>query len=88
MASNKKRGQKSKVKGSAPRSYSDLYKDGGTADGKSVEKAAGAGAVEASANADVINWSTEYGYVLKDLRHLAIVSTTLFLVMLVVGFLL
>ena len=84
MASSKKRGRKSKVKGSTPRSYSELYKDSGQTDTASVEQVASA--EDVAADARTVDWSTEYGYVFKDLRHLSIVSVVLFLGLLVVGY--
>jgi hypothetical protein len=84
MASSKKRGRRSKVKGSTPRSYSDLYKESGQGEPASVEQVASAENVAASAQ--TVDWSEEYGYVFKDLRHLALVSVVLFLGLLVVGY--
>ncbi|NJN84393.1 MAG: hypothetical protein HC802_20350 [Caldilineaceae bacterium] len=93
MASNKSQKKKS---GGRPRSYSEVYKssDAKTSPGNGSKPVASANsaseAVESSVaggkkGSDSVDWQGEYGYVVKDLRKLLIVSGALFVVIIGIG---
>lgn len=66
-----------------PRSYSDLYKSDDTAQVNTMAAVAGSAPGKSS---DVVDWQSEYGYVVSDLRRLLIVSGLLFAAIIVAGF--
>ena len=92
MANDK--GRNKKKSGGRPRSYSEVYKNsdatpssgGGAAPTASASEAnkesSAAGGAKGS---DLVDWQGEYGYVVKDLRTLFIVSGVLFAVIIGVG---
>ncbi len=84
MASKKKSRNKSGASGT-PRNYSQLYKDdrGGVNQVTPVQETKPA----PSAQTDQ-DWNREYGYVVRDLRSLAIVSVIVIGLMIGVGLLL
>ena len=38
------------------------------------------------ARTDNVDWATEYGYVVRDIRHLLVVSAGLFAALLIIGY--
>ena len=89
MATEKKSSRsKNKRSRSNPRSYSSLYKDDRAAvpqENADAEQAAATDPVGPK-DSDTVDWKTEYAYVVKDLRQLAIVSAVLFAVIIGIGF--
>ncbi len=96
MASSKKRSRSRKrsTSSSNPRSYSNHYKNSPLE--KSVPKPVAAetpvkaepkSSKTSSKETVEVDWAGEYGYVMKDLGQLAIVSVSLFVLMLVAGYL-
>ena len=86
---NRKRSSKSNISAGRPRSYSELYKNDKTAP-STVPAVTGAKAQEprtlVSRSSEVVDWKSEYAYVLSDLRLLGIVSASLLAIIVVVGF--
>jgi hypothetical protein len=96
MAKGKKRVRSKKSASSArPRSYSELYKEQANATvvptpapkapASAKSKVAPAATLRGS---DTVAWEQEYQTVFKDLRHLLVVSASLFALMVILGFLL
>ena len=89
---NKKRVRaKSSASAGRPRSYSELYKNDNTAPSAqpgvvSTGKTAESRRYSAPKSVEAVDWSSEYMYVMKDLRLLGIVSAGLIAVIIVAAF--
>jgi hypothetical protein len=91
MASSK---SSKKSSGGSPRSYSEIYKS--SAGAPVVQQSAPAQNAPAKSTAvksapvpatsDSVDWWSEYGYVLSDLRYLGLVTAGLLVAIIVVGF--
>lgn len=68
-----------------PRSYGEMYK-GDRVVPPTVNTPRSAPVPTVSAPENAVNWRQEYDYVIRDLRTLGIVTTTLFAVIIIVGF--
>lgn len=68
-----------------PRSYGEMYK-GDRAVPPTVNTPRSAPVQTISAPEASVNWRQEYDYVIRDLRTLGIVTTTLFAVIIIAGF--
>lgn len=93
MATKQSRSRRSRGLSKAqPRSYSELYggKETGAPASASPAKPKVRKAEETVVRpaADTINWTSEYGQVMGDLRQLLIISAALFVLMIVLGFVL
>lgn len=98
MANNRpksKRSERSKsISSVQPRSYSDYLKksEGGAAEVLTTqatsEARASRSATPVGRGSETVDWQGEYGYVLRDLRTLLIVSVILFAAMIGTGLLL
>lgn len=85
----KKRRKKS-VSSIQPRSFTELYQEEGeriapTDQEPEVEKKPATKAKPTLRSSDSVDWKSEYTDVFGDLRYLLIVSTVLFLLMIVIG---
>ncbi len=85
--STKKKTQRSNRGASAgePSSYSQLYKSSAPGAATAVV-AAPAEVAPASNGSDTVDWKGEYGYILGDLRKLAIITVALVIGIIIVGF--
>ncbi len=85
----KKKNRRTNRAGGQPRNYSQLYKDDNSklevvpASASSLAEI-GAGVKKGS---EAVDWTSEYAYVIGDLRVLLMVSAVLFVVMIGAGFL-
>ena len=93
MATQKKNKRSKKQRSSAnPRNYSAIYKDD-RSNVPAETAVSDEAAVEAKPvvpvggkGSDTVDWKSDYAYVVKDLRQLAIVSIVLFAVIIGIGF--
>ena len=81
----KKRSKSKRGASGTPRSYSQLYKGDTQVDDKPVQATEQASTPIKETQTD---WGAEYGYVMRDLRALAVVSVLVIGLMIGVGFLL
>lgn len=88
MSTNKKTRRESRgASAGEPSSYSKLYKS--SAPGASAATAVAVSSAEvapASNGSDAVDWKGEYGYILGDLRKLAIITVSLVIGIIIVGF--
>jgi len=68
-----------------PRSYGEMYKDDRTVT-PTANTPRPAPVRPVATAAESVNWRQEYEYVIRDLRNLGIVTTTLFALILIAGF--
>lgn len=69
-----------------PNSYKHLYQDGASQTIAVAEDSTAAASI--GKGPDAVDWQGEYGYVMRDLRLLFIVSALIFVAMIGAGFLL
>ena len=88
MSTNKKtrRGNRGASAGE-PSSYSKLYKSSAPGAGAATSAVAVSSAevAPASTGSDAVDWKGEYGYILGDLRKLAIITVALVIGIIIVG---
>ncbi len=83
-SSRQRRRAKSAITGN-PNSYKHLYQDGA---GQTLAAAPeAAAAVTSGKSSDSVDWKSDYGHVIRDLRLLFIVSILIFVAMIGAGFL-
>ncbi len=84
--------QRPSISSGNPRSYGEMYKGDKTRSSAPVTATTTTATLrrpavaEVSHHADTVNWHQEYGYVLRDLRTLGIVTTALFVMILLASF--
>jgi hypothetical protein len=84
MATERKRSRtRRSVSTGQPRSYSELYRSQPSGQ-PATGQPANAVAVKTT---ETVDWASEYGYVITDLRRLLIVSAVLFGLIILAGFL-
>jgi len=91
MAKKKRTRSKKSVSSAKPRSYSQMYKNDKTVPAPVESKAVTPAKKAAEPTPEVqtddrSNWSSEYAYVVQDMRMLTIVSVALFALIIIAGF--
>jgi len=81
---SKSRRSKSRISKANPRSYSQMY-SGDTQQPEQTAPTAAKTVAPEPREDDAVDWSSEYGYVLRDLRTLLVVSFVIFAVMIGAG---
>lgn len=92
MAKQTKSRRRSGISKAQPRSYSELYGNRETPTSPAPKQAQAtpsrrkAEEVAPQRGSDTVNWASEYGTVLGDVRQLLIISAALFALMIVLGY--
>lgn len=95
MATNKSKAPRKGASAGEPSNYSKLYKSSAAGAGvvpvaektpAKADKRAATPVTAPTAGAETVDWKGEYGYVLKDLRRLGLVTLGLVVAIIVVGF--
>lgn len=90
MAKQTKSRRRSGISKAQPRSYSELYGNRETPTSPTPKQATPtrrkAEEVAPQRGSDTVNWTSEYGTVLGDVRQLLIISAALFALMIVLGY--
>ena len=83
---SRRRRKPNSAAGGNPNSYKHLYQGGASQAQPDVDEVASSAATLGKGS-DSVDWKSDYGYVIRDLRTLFIVSILIFAVMIGAGFL-